>query len=138
MNKTIIAVDFDGTLCIGNNFPDIGEPRMWLINKLIKLRNDGSSSLILWTCRENYGGMYYENKTYLNDAIEWCKQFGLEFDAVNQNINEAKYPNVKFCRKVVADMYIDDKAVLFNDSEETLDVIAYDTAAKITKHINLY
>ena len=61
-----------------------------------------------------------------------------EFWTQVKNDYEAKYPNVKFCRKVVADMYIDDKAVLFNDSEETLDVIAYDTAAKITKHINLY
>jgi hypothetical protein len=48
MDKTIIAVDFDGTLCIGNNFPDIGEPRIWLINKLIKLRNNGTSKLILF------------------------------------------------------------------------------------------
>ena len=137
MDKTIIAVDFDGTLCIGNNFPEIGEPRMWLINKMIKMREAGAQ-LILWTCRENYGGMYYENKTYLDDAVEWCKQYGLEFDAVNQNINEAKYPEVKFCRKVVADMYIDDKAVLFNDTEETLTLIAYDTLEKSTTHVNLF
>ena len=136
MNKTIIAVDFDGTLCIGNNFPEIGQPRMWLINKMIKLREEGAL-LILWTCREDHGGMYYENKKYLTYAVEWCKQFGLEFDAVNQNINEAKYPEVKFCRKVVADMYIDDKAVLFNDTEEAMTIIAYDLAEKSANHVNL-
>jgi hydroxymethylpyrimidine pyrophosphatase-like HAD family hydrolase len=52
MKKLIIAVDFDGTVCIGNNYPDIGNPRMWLINRLKGLRKDGHK-LILWTCRSN-------------------------------------------------------------------------------------
>lgn len=49
MNK-IIAVDFDGTLCHGN-WPDIGEPNIRLINKLLKLQRKGYK-IILWTCRE--------------------------------------------------------------------------------------
>lgn len=119
MEKLTIAIDFDGTLCIGNNFPLIGEPRLWLIEIVRKLKQDGHK-LILWTCRENHGGAYYENKNYLDEAVAWCSSHGIEFDAVNQNINEAKYPNVKFCRKIACDWYIDDKAIIFNDTNETL------------------
>lgn len=119
MEKMVIAVDFDGTLCIGNNFPLIGEPRLWLIELVRKLKQDGHK-LILWTCRENHGGAYYENKNYLDDAVSWCSSHGIEFDAINQNINEAKYPNVKFCRKIACDWYIDDKAMIISDEDKTL------------------
>lgn len=50
MKNVIIAVDFDGTLCHGN-WPDIGEPNIRLINKLLKLQRKGYK-IILWTCRE--------------------------------------------------------------------------------------
>lgn len=46
----IIGVDFDGTLCHGN-WPDIGEPNIRLINKLLKLQRTGNK-IILWTCRD--------------------------------------------------------------------------------------
>ena len=76
MNK-IIAVDFDGTLCHGN-WPDIGEPNIRLINKLLKLQRKGYK-IILWTCREGEP---------LHQAIEWCKEFNLVFDAINDNLPE--------------------------------------------------
>lgn len=46
---TIYAVDFDGTLC-ENEFPCIGAPNTFLINHLIKRREQGNK-VILWTCR---------------------------------------------------------------------------------------
>lgn len=97
---TIYAVDFDGTLC-ENKFPEIGAPNMALINRLIKRRAKGNK-VILWTCRVDQR---------LIEAVEWCKTFGLEFDAVNANLPEI----VKFwgneSRKVFANVYIDDRAV---------------------------
>lgn len=102
MNRkyTIYAVDFDGTLA-ESIFPGIGSPNMALINHLIKRRKRGNK-VILWTCRCG---------ERLQEAVEWCKQYGLEFDAVNENLPEMIEWCGNDCRKVAVDVYIDDKAV---------------------------
>ena len=102
----IIAVDFDGTLCT-NEWPEIGEPNTELITQLIEARENGSK-VILWSCR---------NKKDLAAAVKWCKDQGLTFDAVNQNLPERirKYRNDS--RKVSADLYIDDRAPVFTFGE---------------------
>ena len=47
----------------------------------------------------------------LEDAVAWCKERGLEFDAVNENLPELIELYGNDCRKINADIYIDDKAV---------------------------
>lgn len=97
---TIYAIDFDGTLC-ESVFPDIGSPNMALIEHLKKRRKQGNK-LILWTCRVG---------DRLQEAVEWCKQYGLEFDCINENLPEMIEQWNGESRKVFADVYIDDKAV---------------------------
>lgn len=97
---TIYCVDFDGTLC-ESIFPGIGSPNMALIKHLIKRRKQGNK-IILWTCRAN---------ERLQEAVEWCRQYGLEFDAVNENLPEMVEFYGTDSRKVPADIYIDDKSV---------------------------
>ena len=93
----IIAVDFDGTLC-RECYPEVGVPNMKLINFLINRRVLGDK-LILWTCRED---------KMSEDAIKWCRQLGLEFDAVNDNLPETIALWGNNSRKITADLYIDD------------------------------
>lgn len=97
---TIYACDFDGTLA-ESIFLGIGSPNMALINHLIKRRKQGSK-IILWTCRVG---------ERLQEAVEWCKSYGLEFDAVNENLPEMVEHWGSESRKVFADVYIDDKAI---------------------------
>lgn len=106
MNKTI-AVDFDGTLC-SVNWPGIGEPDLRLIEWL-KKQQKGGCKLILWTCRCG---------KLLDEAVEWCKNYGLEFDAVNDNLEEMIELYGNNCRKVFADMYLDDHNA---DAEELME-----------------
>lgn len=94
--RPIVAVDFDGTLSLDSSYPHIGRFNTDLFGALIKLKNIGYS-IVLWTCREG---------KELNEAVEWCKMNGLEFDAINENPPEVPFKS----RKVVADMYIDDRA----------------------------
>jgi hypothetical protein len=108
MNKKrlTIAVDFDGTLC-EYAFPGIGkqtEDQIELMDRLKELRVDGHK-LILYTCRG-------DNKDYpcLTDAVNWCKEKGLEFDAINENIPEFIKKSGP-SPKPVADIYLDDKAL---------------------------
>ena len=97
---TIYAVDFDGTLC-ESIFPGIGEPNIALITHLIKRKKQGNK-LILWTCRVG---------ERLQEAVEWCRDYGLEFDAANENLPEMIEKFGEDTRKIFADVYIDDKAV---------------------------
>lgn len=97
--NNIIAVDFDGTLC-ENRWPEIGEPNEDLITYL-KERQKNGDKIILWTCR--VGDM-------LEDAVEWASQYGLIFDAVNENLSEIVEAFGSDTRKVFANEYIDDRA----------------------------
>lgn len=99
MKSKIIAVDFDGTLC-ENKCPDIGRPNKDMLNYIKKRRRNGCK-IILWTCRT--GKM-------LEDAVAWCKEQGLEFDAVNENLPEILEEFGGDSRKIFAHIYIDDRA----------------------------
>lgn len=97
----IYAVDFDGTLCV-ESFPEIGAPNTELIAFLREERKLGNK-VILWTCRV---------ADRLQEAVSWCKEQGLEFDTVNANIPEMLEYWGNDPRKVFADIYIDDKALI--------------------------
>lgn len=102
--KNTIAVDFDGTLC-RHCFPEIG-PVLTVhenVARFIKEKRQEGSTIILYTCRENL-----PERDYLDEAVEWCKARGIEFDYVNENPENPFQPTG---RKLFADMYIDDKAV---------------------------
>lgn len=96
----VIAVDFDGTLC-KQAWPEIGEANGKPIQHL-KAKRAAGARLILWTNRE---GMLLE------EALEWCAERGLVFDTVNENLPELIELYKNDCRKINADIYIDDKAV---------------------------
>ena len=100
MNYKIIAVDFDGTLCY-SNWPALGEPNRSLIDYLIKEQAAGNK-LILWTCRAGQA---------LNDALQWCNEQGLTFDAINDNLPEIVELYGNNSRKITCDIYIDDRNV---------------------------
>lgn len=95
----VIAVDFDGTLC-ENKYPNIGAPNSKVIEYLKTQRKPGDVRLVLWTCRAG---------RLLMDAIYWCKERGLEFDAVNENLKEVIEEFGGDTRKVFAHEYIDDR-----------------------------
>lgn len=96
----IIAVDFDGTLSM-SSYPDIGAPNIPLFN-LLKEKKEKGAKLILWSCRVG---------ERLERAVKFCEAMGLTFDAVNDNIKEMKERYGTDCRKVYADLYIDDASV---------------------------
>ena len=98
-NYNIIAVDFDGTLC-HDCYPSIGAPNLRLIYILRELKKKGTR-LILWTCRCGEP---------LKDALRWSSYYGLDFDAVNENLPEILEKYGSDSRKIFADIYIDDRS----------------------------
>ena len=93
----IIAVDFDGTLS-ENKYPGTGEPNRKLFKYLIREQQEGAR-IILNTPRR---------AEQLDTAVDFCSKYGLEFDAINDNVPEIiKYFGYN-SRKIYANEYIDD------------------------------
>lgn len=94
----IIAVDFDGTI-VEHRYPKIGEEIPFAIQTL-KMLIAEKNQLILWTVREG---------DLLKEALDWCKERGVEFYAVNRDYPEELDSHNGFSRKVKADIFIDDR-----------------------------
>jgi hypothetical protein len=106
---TIIAVDFDGTLC-ENSFPYIGIEYAGIVDRLKNLQSRGAK-LVLWTCRRD---------ELLRVAEEWCADRGLVFDAVNENTKENIAEFGKETRKVFAHYYLDDRNATLEEIERDM------------------
>lgn len=97
----IIAVDFDGTI-VTHEYPNIGEELPFATETLRMLTRD-HHRVILWSVREG---------KLLQDAIDWCRERGVEFYAVNRDYpEEEKEKNNHYSRKLKADYFIDDRGI---------------------------
>ena len=95
----IIAVDFDGTI-VEHKYPEIGKEIPFAIDTLKMLIKD-HHRVILWSVREG---------KLLEDAVNWCKERGVEFYAINRDYpEESTENNEHFSRKIKADVWIDDR-----------------------------
>lgn len=106
-NWRIVAVDFDGTLSYGQ-WPGVGPANEELFCFLKQIQKQGDK-IILWTCREN---------ECLENAVSWCRNLGLVFDAVNSNLPEKIAEYGTDSRKISCDYYIDDRAVSVDNFRE--------------------
>ena len=96
-----IAVDFDGTI-VTHEYPAIGVERPFAIDTLKMLIRD-QHKLMLWSVREG---------KLLDEAVEWCRERGVEFYAVNRDYpEETTKNNPHFSRKLKVDLFIDDRNV---------------------------
>lgn len=95
----LIAVDFDGTI-VRHKYPAIGAEIPFAIETLKKLAAE-KHKLILWSVREG---------KLLDEAVEFCRQRGLEFYAINRDYpEEEKGQNNHYSRKLKVDLFIDDR-----------------------------
>ena len=96
-----IAVDFDGTI-VRHRYPEIGE-ELPFATQTLKMLIEDRHKLILWSVREGQ---------LLDEAVEWCRQRGVEFYAVNRDFPEEDITkNIHFSRKLKVDLWIDDRNV---------------------------
>ena len=91
LDSKTIAVDFDGTI-VEHEYPKIGKEMLFAFDTL-KLLKDKGNKLILWT---------YRSGKYLDEAVEYCKENGLEFYAVNKKLSRREngrfYKSKNRCR----------------------------------------
>jgi len=94
-----IAVDFDGTI-VEHEYPKIGKEMLFAFETLKELQKK-KHQLILWT---------YRSGKELDEAVDYCRNKGIEFYAVNKNYPEEVLDEY-ISRKIDADIYIDDRNV---------------------------
>jgi len=99
-DKLILGIDFDGTV-VEDAYPGIGEPMIFAFDTLKKLQEEGHR-LILWT---------YRHGKRLDEAVEFCRENGIEFYAVNRSFPEEQFDESKASRKIHADFFIDDRNI---------------------------
>jgi hypothetical protein len=94
----IIAVDFDGTI-VKHRYPKIGKEKYFAFRTLKALQQQGHK-IILWTFRTG---------ERLEQAVDFCKQNGIEFYAVNKSTPEVLPGSKNLSPKINADVFIDDR-----------------------------
>lgn len=94
----IIAIDFDGVI-VTNRYPEIGIPLLGMLNVMDGLYDDGHT-IIINTCRVG---------KYAEEAKAFLLNTGIPFHYFNQNHPERTAKYGEDCRKISADLYIDDK-----------------------------
>ena len=105
----VIACDFDGCITKKNVFPEIGEIREHALAAIQNFQKHGYK-VILWTCREGY---------HLDVARKFLNANGIELDGYNYS------PYQLQSRKIVADVYIDDKNVFMVDDVDWYKIEEY-------------
>lgn len=124
MKSYIIAVDFDGTI-VEDAYPKIGKPMIFAFDSLKHLQSKGHR-LILWT---------YRNGKPLEEAVEFCRQNGIEFYAVNSSFEEEEFEEESQSRKINADIFIDDRNLGgFPGWGETVQIIEKKIEFSITEN----
>lgn len=105
MQKPVLAIDFDGTIC-DHRFPECGPLKEGVVAAIQKISE--RFEIIIWSCRAN--GNLNTDDRYIKDMIEYLNRHNIPYDRIDMG-NEGK---------VIADLYIDDKAIRFNDWATTL------------------
>lgn len=98
--KIILAVDFDLTICM-SDYPKLGLERKDAGLYLNKLVSEGYG-IVINTCREGLP---------LAEAIKWLHKNNIPYHYINCNFPHLITFFGADCRKISAQMYIDDKGV---------------------------
>lgn len=96
----VLAIDFDGTIC-EESFPEVGKLKEGA-DVYINMLYDQGYHIVINTCRSGkYEGM----------AHEFLKKAGIRYHYINNNMPYLIEEYGQDCRKISADIYIDNKSL---------------------------
>lgn len=103
----IVAVDFDGTICRSHDDGSMGEPLPGVRAKLYLLREAGWK-IVIWTVRADSP-----------ELREHLRRWEIPHDYINSH----PWQPPDSSHKIIADVYIDDRALRFDGVPSTFDEI---------------
>ena len=99
--KLVIAIDFDGTIC-DLSFPEVGRMKLDA-DTYINMLYDEGHHILIHTCRTGiYEGL----------AQTFLKEQEIHYHYINSNMPYMIELYGQDCRKLSADIYIDDKCLM--------------------------
>lgn len=109
----IIAIDFDGTICIGDSYPDPHNGQLRAFAKeVINFMYDVGIKVVIWTNRKNIKGTDVKDKLLMK---QWLDENGVKYHTVNDSTEFA--PFKYYGRKLYAHMFVDDRAYGFSHND---------------------
>ena len=99
--KKTVAIDFDGTI-VEHMFPEIGAIKKNVVDKMKEWYEQGHT-IIIWTCRTDQ---------YAEEARKFLDDNEIPYHYFNENPTN---PLGDWCRKILADVYLDDRALNVDD-----------------------
>ena len=100
-DKLVLAIDFDGTIA-EDKYPLIGNKRKGVSKWINKLYDEGHY-IIINTCRAGF---------FQGDAEAFLKENNIKYHYINCNHPDLISYYGSDCRKISADIYIDDKGLI--------------------------
>ena len=110
----IIAIDFDGTICLGDGYPDPhgGQLRRYT-REVMNFMYDVGIKVVIWTNRKNVKGTDIKDKLLMK---QWLDEMGIKYHTVNDSTEFA--PFKYYGRKMYAHMFVDDRAYGFSQYDD--------------------
>lgn len=97
----VLSIDFDGTI-VEEKFPDVGKIIPEAKKYINKLYDDGHH-IVINTCRSG---------RYEGNAEAFLKRRGIKYHYINANMPFLIEQYGQDCRKISADIYIDDRCLM--------------------------
>lgn len=125
----IIAIDFDGTIGIGDSYPNPKHIRKYA-KDVINFMIDSGIKVIIYTSRD----VAIDQNTYsvhddITPMIKFLNANGVKYSAINKSVQFA--PWVVNSRKVYAHMYVDDRAFGWVESKCVMLYILHDFLVRV-------
>lgn len=112
----IIAIDFDGTICTGNSYPDPHNGKLRPYAKeVINFMYDVGIKIVIWTNRKNIKGTDVKDKLLMK---QWLDEMGIKYHTVNDSTEFA--PFKYYGRKMYAHMFVDDRGYGFSCHDQMI------------------
>lgn len=107
----IIAIDFDGTICVGDGgYPDPHGGQLRPFTKeVMNFMYDVGIKVVIWTNRKNVKGTDIKDKLLMK---QWLDEMGIKYHTVNDSTEFA--PFKYYGRKLYAHMFVDDRGYGFS------------------------
>lgn len=116
----IIAIDFDGTINVGGEgkYPECGEVRPFA-KRVINYMHDLGIKIVIWTSRDvAYNQEEKKMYDHLTPMLNFLDENEIHYDAINKSVQFAPYHYNG--RKVYANMYVDDRAFGWKESDDVM------------------
>lgn len=112
----IIAIDFDGTICMGDGYPD---PHNGIIRpyakEIMNFLYDVGAKVVIWTNRKNVKGTDIKDKLLMK---QWLDEMNVRYHTVNDSTQFAPYKY--YGRKLYAHMFVDDRGYGFDCDDKMI------------------